>query len=388
MDYQALALAALESRSALITLAETEARALTADEAVAVDGFEAEARSLVEKGEKAVAMSELRSKAASIAFVPAPKDEKTGPDANDELRSLVRGEKREVSFKTNDAEMRAATIGAPTNAGNTIVRTFVPTVIEALREQSPIFQLAKVLTTSSGEPMDWPVKNAHVVPTAVAEAAASGNAATYSKSDLSTSLVTSTVSKYGVIVEVSKELVDDSSLDIASMVAEDAGIELGRLAATNAMAALLAGAPLGGTFAGAAAITADDLLTAYHSLVSSYRVNGTWLANDSTALLLRRTLKDSQGRYMWQDATLAGGYADSLLTRPFKTDYNMPAVATGNKSVLFGDLSKFIIRQVGDIRVTRSDEYGFDRDVVAFKVNWRGGFLLSDVAAVKYFKQA
>jgi len=183
-------------------------------------------------------------------------------------------------------------------------------------------------------------------------------------------------------------LVDDSSLDIASMIAEDAGIELGRLAATNAMTALLAGAPLGGPFAGAAAITADDLLTAYHSLVSSYRNNGTWIANDSTALLLRKSLKDSQGRYMWQDATLSGGYADSLLARPFKTDYNMPAATTGLKSVLFGDLSKFIIRQVGDVRVTRSDEYGFDRDVVAFKVNWRGGFLLSDVAAVKHFKQA
>jgi HK97 family phage major capsid protein len=384
VDYAKLADAALESRKAIVDVAETEARALTADEVVKVDGFEAEARSLIERGEREQAASELRSKVGSLT-VHIPTEQKRGAevqDVNADLRSLARGEMRELSVKTNDAEMRAATVGAATNAGNTIPRAFVPQVIESLREQSPIFSLGKVVTTSSGEPMDWPVKNGHVVPAAVNENTA------YSKSDLSTAIVSSTVSKYGVIVEVSRELIDDSAIDIASMVAEDAGTELGRLASTSAMTYLLANATSGGTFAGATAIAADDLLNTYHSLVSGYRRNASWLANDATALYLRKNLKDSQGRYMWQDSTLAGGYADTLLTRPFYTDYNMPTIATGAKSVLFGDFSKFMIRQVGDLRVTRSDEYGFDRDVVAFKVSWRGGFLLTDGAALKSYKQA
>jgi HK97 family phage major capsid protein len=241
--------------------------------------------------------------------------------------------------------------------------------------------LGKVVTTSSGEPMDWPVKNTRVTPAAVAENTA------YSKSDLSTSVISSTVSKYGVIVEVSKELIDDSALDIASVVAEDAGVELGRLAATQAMTYLLANASLGGTFAGATAIASDDLYNTYHSLVSGYRRNATWLFNDATALYLRKNLKDTTGVPLWQQS-LSAGDPSMILGRPVETDYNMPTIATGAKSVLFGDFSKFMIRQVGDLRVTRSDEYGFDRDVVAFKVSWRGGFLLTDGAALKHYKQA
>jgi HK97 family phage major capsid protein len=383
MDYRALALAALDKASAIEDAAEAEGRSLTDAEKAEVEGFEAEARGHVAAAEKADEVRELRAKAASLTFI-APKGESRKSDADvvgDELRALALGEKREVSIKVTDAEMRTATVGTATNAGNTVPRTFVPQLIESMREQSPIFTKAKVITTASGEPMDWPVKNSHVTPAAVAEGVA------YSKSDLSTSVISSTVSKYGVIVEVSKELVDDSALDIASIVAQDAGTELGRLASTQAMTYLLANAVSGGTFAAAAAIAADDLFNTYHSLVSGYRRNGTWLMNDATALYLRKNLKDTTGQYMWQ-ASLAAGDPDTILGRPVETDYNMPTIATGNKTIVWGDLSKFLIRQVGDLRVTRSDEYGFDRDVVAFKVSWRGGFLITDGAGVKSYKQA
>lgn len=386
-DYKALALAALDAAKAIADKAEGEARSLTDAELAEVEGFESEARSHVEASERAARAAELREKAGNIAvIIPKDRDEQRGEVSesetlNADFRALANGEKRELSIRTNDLEMRAATTTVATNAGNTIPRKFVPTLIESLREQSPLFKLGKVVTTSSGEPMDWPVKTGRTTPAAVSENTA------YSKSDIATSIISSTVSKYGVIVEVSRELIDDSALDIAGIVAEDAGVELGRLAAAQGMTNLLANAPLGGTFASATAIAADDLMNTYHALVTGYRNNASWIMNDATALYLRKNLKDSQGRYMWQDATLAGGYGDAILTRPVYTDYNMPTIATGNKTVVFGDLSKFMIRQVGDVRVTRSDEYGFDRDVVAFKVSWRGGFLLTDTAAVKHFKQ-
>lgn len=382
MDYRSLALAALDAAKAITDLAESEKRSLTEDEAAEVAKFEDEARAHVEAAEKEERRADLRAKAASLAVIVKDREEHKPEvrDLNAEFRALARGEVREVAIDFTDADLRTSVTTDPANAGLTAPTTFVPQVVESLRESSDIFSRATVLTTSSGEKMDWPVKNAHVSPIAkVPENTA------YGKGNLSFGTIESTVDKYGVIVEVSEEMISDSRLEIASLIASDAGEELGRLAAADAVAALLASAPAGTAFASGTAITADELIGIQHSIVTGYRRNATWVMNDGTALYLRKNLKDSKGDYVWQDANLQNGYDKVLLSRPLDLDPNMPTMGLNANVIVYGDLSKFVIRQVGSIRVSRSDEYGWDRDVVAFKVSWRGGFFLRDAAAVKKF---
>jgi HK97 family phage major capsid protein len=105
------------------------------------------------------------------------------------------------------------------------------------------------------------------------------------------------------------------------------------------------------------------------------------MTSDGAVAALRK-LKDSTGRYLWQPSLVAGK-PDTLLGAPLITDPNFVTTGAGAKIMAYGDPSKYLIRQVKGLRVVRSDEYGFDRDVVAFKVTWRGSGDLFDTASVK-----
>jgi HK97 family phage major capsid protein len=61
-------------------------------------------------------------------------------------------------------------------------------------------------------------------------------------------------------------------------------------------------------------------------------------------------------------------------------------MATGAKSVAFGDLSQFFIRMVGGVRFERSDDYAFANDLVTFRAILRADSVLVDqTGAVKHF---
>lgn len=62
-------------------------------------------------------------------------------------------------------------------------------------------------------------------------------------------------------------------------------------------------------------------------------------------------IKDTTGRYIWQDGTLP-----TLFAKPYTLNDDMPDIGAGKASVLFEDFSKFKIRMVKDFRVIRLNE--------------------------------
>ena len=83
-------------------------------------------------------------------------------------------------------------------------------------------------------------------------------------------------------------------------------------------------------------ITYDDCIDLFFSLKPEYRKAAVWIMNDNTALTLRK-LKDSDEAYLWNQAN------DTILGRPVYICNEMPDAASGNKPVLFGDLSYYWI---------------------------------------------
>jgi HK97 family phage major capsid protein len=80
------------------------------------------------------------------------------------------------------------------------------------------------------------------------------------------------------------------------------------------------------------------------------------------------------------------GTPDTLLGKPIRTDPFMPAMATGAKSVAFGDMSQYFVRLAGGVRFERSDDYAFNTDLVTFRALIRGdGVLVDQTGAVKHF---
>ncbi|MEV6730566.1 phage major capsid protein [Streptomyces sp. NPDC051364] len=387
MDFAAAAKAALEKRAGLInelrsveadtSLSDAEKRERVERIDVDVRALEGEAREAVERGEREAEVRSLAVRAGGLVLPGAP-DFRSERDEAAELRALARGELPGVDF-----DLRTATTGAAGNAGNTKQVTFVAQVIEAMRERSPFLNRTRLLTTGGGETMEWPVKNGRPTAAQVAENTA------YGKSDESWTKTNIGAYKYGVIVEATQEIVDDSALDILGILAQDAG----EAVADKVVADLLIGdgsskpwgwitrAAAGKTVANTAALTGDAVIDLQHSLLSPYRRNAVFMMNDTTLAVVRK-LKDTTGNYLWQPSVQAGA-PDMLLGTPVLTDPNVAVIGAGAKAIAYGDPSKYLTRQVKNLRVVRSDEYGFDRDVVAFKVTWRGSGDLFDTASVK-----
>jgi HK97 family phage major capsid protein len=143
---------------------------------------------------------------------------------------------------------------------------------------------------------------------------------------------------------------------------------------------------VGVTAAGAAAITADELIDLFHSLDIAYRANAVFQANDLTLAAIRK-LKDSDGQYLWQTG-LTAGQPDMLLGKPVLANNDVAVLATTAKTVWFGDPSKYIIRQVRGMRFRRLDELYAANDQVGFVAfnRWDGDAIQAN--AMKVLQQA
>lgn len=361
----------------------------------------AEARSIVEEGERERDAAELRERATRLG-TPAgvfnggnQGRQGDGPSLSDQIRSLELGKGfvigadqymrpgQEARQALALAEQRVATTGAATNAGDTIPTTFVAKVLEYMLPEVGAWQAgANIITTAGGNPMDFPRLTARPSVAAVPENTA------YAKSDAAFDKFTLSAHKYGVIVQISKEMVEDSGVDIAGYIARQAGVMCGRQVShdlligtgssgqPHGVLTAAVAAKTGLTTLAAGAISGDDVIALYYGIIAPYRRSANWLMNDATVGMLRG-VKDSYGQYLWQPG-LVSGTPDLLLGKPVQTDANMPTVAAAANCVLFGDFSTYYVRQVNGIAIERSLEYGWDSDLISYKVSWRGDGDLSD----------
>lgn len=105
--------------------------------------------------------------------------------------------------------------------------------------------------------------------------------------------------------------------------------------------------------AAAAAITADELISLQAKVKQVYQKNACWTMHPNTFTAIKK-LKDGNGRYLLQD-NVAGEFPYMLLGKPVYLSDNMPAMTTGNKSVLYGDYKGLSVnlRENVEIQVLR-----------------------------------
>jgi HK97 family phage major capsid protein len=342
-----------------------------------IDSALEEVRNAQAQADRASEAEVLRSKVSSI-YVPSTKaDVRKGNDLNAELRSAILGGgalELAIPNANKFSDFRALS----TSNGNFTNDRFVSAVMTAFSEQTSVFQAgATVMQTSTGEPINAPVV-ASIGAAKTAENVALPEAATSSNKTLS-------AYKYGAIVLVPRELVEDVTADLASLVAGMAGDNVSD-EVNEAMLigdgsgdpqGALVGSSLGHTAAGAGALVEADIYGLFYSLKTSAQNKGAWIMDPTTAAAVRSL----EG--LWS-VNPALDNAQLLLGRPVYTDANMPNIGTGLKSVLFGDFSKYLVRQVKTLRVERSDDYKFGNDQVAIKVVWRGDGVVAYSNALKH----
>ena len=125
---------------------------------------------------------------------------------------------------------------------------------------------------------------------------------------------------------------------------------------------------------------ADDLIKLVYTLRKGYRANATWMLANMT-LFKVRTMKDSQGNYLWRPG-IEAGQPSSLLGYGVTENEDMPAVAADAHAVVFGDFKRAytIVDRIGT-RVLR-DPYT-NKPNVGFYTTKRVGGMLTDSNAAK-----
>lgn len=368
----------------------------------------------LDKRIKSAIDTEQRAKEQGEAFdrlSGRPTDKRGGggggaPDqAGQELRAFLKGEsgKRYYDVFPDSAvpadfrTLSKLTTGA---GGNTVPTSFYNRLMAHLIEVSAILQSgATVLNTTSGEVLQVPKTTSHGTALLTAEAG------TISASDPAFGQASLGAYKYGVLIQVSRELIDDSGVDLEGYLAMQAGRALGNALGADLITGNGSSKPTGilnnttlgvtgptgangglGATSGTVNSGADNLIDLFYSVISPYRASSaaSWLVRDATMAVIRK-LKDTTGQYIFQPSLVAGT-PDTLMGKPIRTDPFVPAMATGAKSVVFGDMSQYFVRLAGGVRFERSDDFAFSTDLVTFRALIRGdGILVDQTGAVKHF---
>ena len=116
-------------------------------------------------------------------------------------------------------------------------------------------------------------------------------------------------------------------------------------------------------------IGVDDLSNVIAALDPAYRVNAKFMANQSTYDFMRK-LKDTLGRPLWE-VSIAQGVPDRILGYEYDWNQSMDAIGASKKSVVFGDFSKYVIRDVGGITAVRYNELYMPNHQVGFQAYLR-----------------
>ncbi|WP_126974646.1 phage major capsid protein [Frigidibacter oleivorans] len=88
-------------------------------------------------------------------------------------------------------------------------------------------------------------------------------------------------------------------------------------------------------------LSADALVKLLYAMPAMYRNRGAWAMNGTT-LGIVRTMKDGDGRFLWQPAFQAG-QPETILGRPVIEMVDLPDVASGTFPIVYADWSAYRI---------------------------------------------
>ena len=369
----------------LLDHAATESRNLSGEEQAQYDRIVGDIDRYDESIQRFRADAEREQRASEARIdVPVAPQQATVESDNDVLRSLLTGERRGYTF-----ERRTATPMSTSADAELVPQGFYDQIQEILRYTGPAFQpgLYTILNTASGNDIKVPRQTAFSAATATAEGAQ------FAVSNPTGESFTLKALKVGVLLKTSREIIEDSGIDLVSYIARQAGESVGykvnEFLATGTGSTepngifVASGSGVTGGTAVSGAFTADNLIDLLHSVDSAVAARpATALQMNRATLGAVRKLKDGDGRYLFEYGAAGEPriLGERIVENPFA-----PAIGTGNKSVIYGDMSSYHVRQVGGIEVARSDDFAFDTDEVVWRVAMRVWGDLGQSANVKHF---
>lgn len=309
--------------------------------------------------------------------------------------SALSAEQR-TRLRAGFVETRMQTAGTPAAGGYTVPRTLANRIVEVMRDWGPMYDpgITDEMTTSSGNPYDIPTND----DTGNTSAPLAEGADLVDDGSGDVVFGQATLSAYVFAtpwLKISFELLQDSQFNVEQFIARKLGERLGRGAngkltigaGGNGPRGIVPASALGKQAAAAAAIAADELIDLQHSVNQAYRRSPfcRWMFADTTLAAVRK-LKDGHGNFLWQMGDIRVNAPDVLLGKPYAVNDDVPPIATGNRAVIFGDLSRYTVRKVGSPLIGTVRERFWPKVGMAGLIRYDGNLI--DANAVKHLKLA
>ncbi|RWN58749.1 phage major capsid protein [Mesorhizobium sp.] len=313
--------------------------------------------------------------------------------------SELTGEERKIlraGAAPKEAEKRIQTVGTTTAGGYTVPVELANVIIETMKAWGPLYDddICTVMTTASGNQINLPTVDDTAVPavkhtegTALTDDG--GSDAVFGQKRLDAYMYDTEFVKF------SYELAQDSIFNMENLLGGLLGKRLGRIANNELTVGdgngdpngIVTASSLGKTAAAVAAVTYDEIIDLVHSVDPAYRQSPKvrFMFNDLTLGALRK-LKDGEGRYIWTMGDVTNGVPGNILGYRYSINQAMANLATGNKTMIFGDFSAYFVRKVGSPVIGVLRERFWPDLGIAGLIRFDGE--LGDTAAVKHLIQA
>jgi HK97 family phage major capsid protein len=316
-----------------------------------------------------------------------PQENRQMPSAetdNDILRKIISGELRSHTFERRDLNT--------VDDSSIVPQGFRSEVGRLMQYQGPMLDgnITTKITTSGGNDIKWPLEATRPAGTAIAEATE------IIALDPTYSSVTLKSQKIAVLTRLSREIWTDQDVNLSQLLAATLGKSLGIRAnalltvgtgtyESNGIVFAAGSGVTGGTNV-SGAFTADNLIDLAYSVDSDWVRQGAGYMMRRSSLGALRKLKDTAGQYLYVPAQ-GHDSNDSFNGFPVYENPDVVATATSAKSVIFGNFSSYLVREVGGLEIARSDDRYFETDEVGVRAIIRiwGDLGSYGGASVKYF---
>jgi HK97 family phage major capsid protein len=315
------------------------------------------------------------------------------------VMNMSEGDRSRMLARQTPDIRNAMSTTTTTEGGFTTATEYQKSLETAMKSFGGMRQVASNIRTGSGITMNFPTSD----PTAeIGEIVGQNSAVT----GLDTTFGNTAMDVYKYSskkIALPFELVQDTFIDIEAYVQGVLAMRLGRITNTHYTVGTGSSQPFGlvarsgsgkvGTTGQTLLAIYDDFVDLEHSVDPAYRNQPGvgYMMHDSSVKVLRK-IKDSQNRPIFvpgyeADAVVNGGAPDRLMGRPIYVNQDMPVMAANAKSILFGQFSKYVIRDVMDLTLFRMNDSAFTLlgqiGFVAFMRS--GGNLIDAGGAVKYY---
>lgn len=284
-------------------------------------------------------------------------------------------------------EARAQSQGTTTEGGYLVPTGFSYELEKTLVDYNAVMQVARMYPTTNTEDIEWPT---------IDDTSNTGSLEGEGDALATTDLTFGQKVLYAYIissdiVKTSRKLLLGSAFDFALMVNDLLGERIGRKAnallttgtGTSQPQGIVTGSGSGATAASASAIVMNDLISLHYSVDSAYRrmPKCGWMFNDNTASALRKlAIGSGDARGLWEPSFVANT-PDKLLGKPITINPDMADVGASAKSVIFGDFSKYVVRNVNGVFFQRLEElYAANGQVGFLGLKYLDGKVLNNTA--------